>query len=224
MIPADRPIPVKKTEQTKACSVPKKVDVTDFRYIHLIWQTYRLWIQCTMLYRRGAFFAGFVLTHRDNEDKRDKMRSASQEPSFRCTFFRQPEAALQQILSGMSLENTQNKRAKTHACVYYNRKRTNYAAFILSAPIVYAILCAKLKPHYCLLPQHQVFSCIPQQILRRSATRKINLCQEISIVYCEYFRRNIDLLICCAPNHLRHPSATIVREDDNFLITLPVDR
>lgn len=104
------------------------------------------------------------------------------------------------------------------------QKRTNYAAFILSAPIVYAILCAKLKPHYCLLPQHLVFSCIPQQILLRSAARKINLCQEISIVYCEYFRRNIDLLLCCAPNHLRHPSAAIVLEDDNFLITLPVIR
>ena len=171
-----------------------------------------------------CIFAAFVLTHRDNGDKRDKMRRASQESSFHRTFFCQLEATLQQILSGMYLENTQNKRAKTHACVYCNRKRTNYAAFILSAPIVYAILCAKLKPHYCLLPQHLVFSCIPQQILLRSAARKINLCQEISIVYCEYFRRNIDLLLCCAPNHLRHPSAAIVLEDDNFLITLPVIR
>ena len=32
--------------------------------------------------------------------------------------FRQPEAALQQILSGISLENTQKKRTKTHACVF----------------------------------------------------------------------------------------------------------
>lgn len=32
------------------------------------------------------------------------------------------------------------------------------------------------------------------------------------------------LLLYCAPNHLQHPSATIVLEDDNFLITLPVDR
>lgn len=116
------------------------------------------------------------------------------------------------------------KRTKTHACVYCNGKRTNYAAFILSAPIVYAILCAKLKPRYGLLPQHLGFSCIPQQILLRSAARKINLCQEISIVYCEYFRRNIDLLLCCAPNHLQHPSATIVLEEDIFLITLPVVR
>lgn len=174
--------------------------------------------------RRGAFFAEFVLTRRDNGDKRDKMWSTSQEPSFRRTFFRQPKAALQQIPSWISLENTQKKRTKTHARVYCNRKRTNYAALILSAPIVYAMLSAKIKPRYCLLPQHLGFSCIPQQIPLRSAARKINLCQEISIVYCEYFRRNIDLLLCCAPNHLRPPSATIVLEDDNFLITLPVDR
>ena len=174
--------------------------------------------------RRGAFFAEFVLTRRDNGDKRDKMWSTSQEPSFRRTFFRQPKAALQQIPSWISLENTQKKRTKTHARVYCNRKRTNYAALILSAPIVYAMLSAKIKPRYCLLPQHLGFSCIPQQIPLRSAARKINLCQEISIVYCEYFRRNIDLLLCCAPNHLQHPSATIVLEDDNFLITLPVDR
>ena len=63
--------------------------------------------------------------HRDNEDKRNKMRSTSQEPSFRRTFFRQPEAAFQQILSGISLESTQKKRTKnarvcflTHACVF----------------------------------------------------------------------------------------------------------
>ena len=171
-----------------------------------------------------CIFAAFVLTHRDNGDKRDKMRSASQGPSFRRTFFRQPEAALQQILSWISLENTQKKRTKTHAHVYCNRKRTNYAAFILSAPIVYAILSAKIKPRYCLLPQHLGFSCIPQQILLRSAARKINLCQEISIVYCEYFWRNIDLLLYCAPNHLRRLSAAIVLEADNFLITLPVIR
>ena len=188
------------------------------------WQIYRSWIQCTMLCRRGAFFAEFLLTPRDNEDKRGKMRRASQEPSFHRTFFCQPEATLQQILSWISLENTQKKRTKTHARVYCNRKRTNYAAFILSAPIVYAMLSAKIKPRYCLLPQHLGFSCIPQQILLRSAACKINLCQEISIVYCEYFRKNIDLLLYCAPNHLQHPSATIVLEDDNFLITLPVDR
>ena len=171
-----------------------------------------------------CIFAEFVLTRRDNGDKRDKMRSASQESSFRRTFFCQLEAPSQQIPSWISLEDTQKKRTKTHACVYCNGKRTNYAAFILSAPIVYAILCAKLKPRYGLLPQHLGFSCIPQQILLRSAARKINLCQEISIVYCEYFRRNIDLLLCCAPNHLQHPSATIVLEEDNFLITLPVVR
>ena len=170
------------------------------------------------------YFMGSILMHWDNEDRKDNMWSASQEPSFCRTFFRQPEAALQQILSWISLENTQKKRTKTHARVYCNRKRTNYAAFILSAPIVYAMLSAKIKPRYCLLPQHLGFSCIPQQILLRSAARKINLCQEISIVYCEYFRKNIDLLLYCAPNHLRHPSATIVLEDDNFLITLPVDR
>ena len=135
-----------------------------------------------------------------------------------------PEAFCRQIISGMFLVNVQKQRTKTHACVYCNRKRTNYAAFILSAPIVYAILSAKIKPRYCLLPQHLGFSCIPQQILLRSAARKINLCQEISIIYCEYFRKNIDLLLYCAPNHLQHPSATIVLEDDNFLITLPVDR
>ena len=104
-----------------------------------------------------CIFAAFVLTHRDNEDKRDKMRRAPQELSFHRTFFCQPEAALQLILSGMYLENTQNKRAKTHACVCCNRKRTNYAAFILSAPIVCAMLSAKIKPRYCLLPQHLSF-------------------------------------------------------------------
>ena len=65
-----------------------------------------------MLCRCGAFFAEFLLTPRDNEDKRDKMRSTSQEPSFRRAFFRQPEAAFQQMLSEISLENTQKKRAK----------------------------------------------------------------------------------------------------------------
>ena len=29
--------------------------VTEIRYIHSIWQTYRSWIPCTMLLRRGAF-------------------------------------------------------------------------------------------------------------------------------------------------------------------------
>lgn len=100
---------------------------------------------------------GSILMHWDNEDRKDKMWSASQEPSFCRTFFRQPEAALQQILSWISLENTKKKRTKTHARVYCNRKRTNYAAFILSAPIVYAMLSAKIKPRYCLLPQHLGF-------------------------------------------------------------------
>lgn len=140
-----------------------------------------------------CIFIGSILIRRDDGDRKDKMWSASQEPSFCRTFFRQPEAALQQILSWISLENTKKKRTKTHARVYCNRKRTNYAAFILSAPIVYAMLSAKIKPRYCLLPQYLGFSCIPQQILLRSTARKINLCQEISIVYCEYFRRNIDL-------------------------------
>ena len=36
-----------------------------------LWQIYRSWILCTMLCRRGAFFAGFALTHRDNDDRRD---------------------------------------------------------------------------------------------------------------------------------------------------------
>lgn len=36
----------------------KEVDVTDFSYIHSIWQIYRSWIQCTMLCRRGALFYG----------------------------------------------------------------------------------------------------------------------------------------------------------------------
>lgn len=100
-----------------------------------------------------------------------------------------PEAFCRQIISGMFLVNVQKQRTKTHACVYCNRKRANYAAFILSAPIVYAILSAKIKPRYCLLPQHLGFSCIPQQILLRSAARKINLCQEISIIYCRFWRR-----------------------------------
>lgn len=116
-----------------------------------------------------------------------------------------------------------NAQKRTRAFIA-TEKRTNYAAFILSAPIVYAMLSAKIKPRYCLLPQHLGFSCIPQQILLRSAARKINLCQEILIVYCEYFQINIDLLLYCAPNQLRHLSAAIVLEDDNFLITLPVDR
>ena len=51
-----------------------------------------------------CIFAAFVLMHRDNGDKRDKMRSASQEPSFRRTFFCQLEVPSQQILYGMSLE------------------------------------------------------------------------------------------------------------------------
>ena len=75
-----------------------------------------------------CIFAEFLLTPRDKEDKRDKMRCTSQEPSSRRTFFRQPEAALQQIPSWISLENTQKKRAKTHACVFNARVRF----FILS--------------------------------------------------------------------------------------------
>ena len=64
----------------------------------------RSWIQCTMLCRRGALFYGFRFEAPGQWDKRDKMRSASQGPSFRRTFFCQPEVPSQQILSGMSLE------------------------------------------------------------------------------------------------------------------------
>ena len=39
-----------------------------------------------MLCGRGAFFAEFVLTRRDNGDKRDEIRRASQEPSFAAPF------------------------------------------------------------------------------------------------------------------------------------------
>ena len=28
--------------------IKKEVDVTEIRYIHSIWHTYRSWIQCTM--------------------------------------------------------------------------------------------------------------------------------------------------------------------------------
>ena len=65
-----------------------------------------------MLCRRGALFYGFRFEAPGQWDKRDKMRSTSQEPSFRRAFFRQPEAAFQQMLSEISLENTQKKRAK----------------------------------------------------------------------------------------------------------------
>ncbi len=51
-----------------------------------------------------CIFAAFVLMHWDNGDRRGKMWSASQEPSFCRTFFCQPEVPSQQILSGMSLE------------------------------------------------------------------------------------------------------------------------
>lgn len=49
------------TEQAETCSGHdnKKVDATKIRYIHLIWQIYRSWIQCTVLCRRSALFYGF---------------------------------------------------------------------------------------------------------------------------------------------------------------------
>ena len=82
--------------------------VANLLFVDTIHHTFQAW----------CIFATFVLTPRDNEDKRDKMRRASQEPSFHRTFFCQLEVPSQQILSGMSLETTPNKRAKTHACVF----------------------------------------------------------------------------------------------------------
>ena len=47
----------------------KKADVTKIRYIRLIWQTYRSWIQCTMPCRRDVFFAEFALMHWDKKGR-----------------------------------------------------------------------------------------------------------------------------------------------------------
>ena len=49
----------------------KYPDLIQYQIRVLSWQIYRSWILCTMLCRRGAFFAGFALTHRDNDDRRD---------------------------------------------------------------------------------------------------------------------------------------------------------
>ena len=97
--------------------------VANLLFVDTMHHTFQAW----------CIFATFVLTPRDNEDKRDKMRRASQEPSFHRTFFCQLEVPSQQILSGMSLETTPNKRAKTHACVFNARVRFLFYRAILSS-------------------------------------------------------------------------------------------
>ncbi len=54
--------------------------------------------------------------------------------------------------------------------------------------------------------------CVPVKIFTHNLLRHqiINLCQEILIVYCEYFLINIDSLLCYALSYLRHPSATML--------------
>ena len=61
-----------------------------------------------MLLRRGAFFAGFILTHRDNGDKRDKMRSTSQEPSFDDSYSDSQNGGYVEANTGDSLPGRQH--------------------------------------------------------------------------------------------------------------------